>query len=188
MRAPRASGNFPLGTAVYRKPALRPATSWGEVPSSRSSRGNATGVSGGAADLMDRICRILVVEDDDSVRALLGNVLEHEGYDFALASSAAEMRQALEREEYDVAIIDISLRGGEDGFALAEIANEKSCGIILTTGDPQQRARLEASGRRHLLKPFRMLDLTALVDLVLKDTAALCVPRRPPDSPLPARA
>jgi len=33
-----------------------------------------------------------------------------------------------------------------------------------------------------------MLDLTALVDLVLKDTAALCVPRRPPDSPLPARA
>jgi len=137
---------------------------------------------------MDRICKILVVEDDDSVRALLGDVLAHEGYDFALTSSAAEMRLALDGEDYDVAIIDISLRGGEDGFALAELACEKGCGIIMTTGDPGQRARLEASGRRHLLKPFRMLDLTALVDLVLKDTAALCVARKPPDAALPAQA
>lgn len=136
---------------------------------------------------MDRICKILVVEDDDSVRALLGEVLQHEGYDFTLTSGATDMRRALEREEYDVAIIDISLRDGEDGFALAELASEKGCGIILATGDPQQRPRLEASGRRHLLKPFRMLDLTELVDLVLKDTAALCVPRRPPDSGLSAQ-
>jgi two-component system OmpR family response regulator len=130
---------------------------------------------------MDRICKILVVEDDDAVRALLGDLLRHEGYDFSLCSSAVEMRRALDREEYDVAIIDISLRGPEDGFALAELASEKGCGIILTTGDPAQRARLEASGRRHLLKPFRMLEMTELVDLVLQDTAALCAPRAPGD-------
>jgi two-component system, OmpR family, response regulator len=131
---------------------------------------------------MDRICNILIVEDDDSVRALLGDVLEHQGYEFTLASGAAEMRQALGSEEYDVAIVDISLRGTEDGFALAELASEKGCGIILATGDPAQRGRLEASGRRHLLKPFRMVELTELVDQVLKDTAALCVARRPGDS------
>lgn len=136
---------------------------------------------------MDRICKILVVEDDDAVRALLGHVLEHQGYDFALTSSAAEMRNALEIDDYDVAIIDISLRGVENGFALAELASERGCGVILTTGDPAQRARLEASGRRHILKPFRMLDLTALVHQVLKDTEALCEPRRPPDgSAVPA--
>jgi DNA-binding response OmpR family regulator len=137
---------------------------------------------------MDRICKILVVEDDEAVRALLGEVLRHEGYDFTLAGGGAEMRRAFACEEYDVAIIDVSLRDGEDGLALAELASGKGCGIILTTGDPRQRPRLEASGRRHLLKPFRMLDLTELVDLVLKDTAALCMPRRPPDSALPAQA
>jgi DNA-binding response OmpR family regulator len=130
---------------------------------------------------MDRICKILVVEDDDSVRALLGDVLEHQGYEFTLASNAAEMRHALGTDDYDIAIIDISLRGAEDGFALAELASEKGCGIILTTGDPAQRARLEISGRRHILKPFRMMDLAALIDEVLKDTEALCVARRPPD-------
>ncbi|HEX6442390.1 MAG TPA: response regulator [Stellaceae bacterium] len=151
-------------------PAARTGGGWRAVP----------------LDWMDRICKILVVEDDDAVRALLGHVLEHQGYDFALASSAAEMRTALETDDYDVAIIDISLRGVENGFALAEVASDKGCGIILTTGDPAQRARLEASGRRHILKPFRILDLTALVDQVLKDTEALCVPRPPDDSAVPA--
>jgi len=128
---------------------------------------------------MDRICKVLVVEDDDAVRALLGDLLVHKGYDFTLASSAAEMRRALDDEEYDVAIIDVSLRGAEDGIALAELVSEKGCGIILTTGDPAQRPRLEASGRRHLLKPFRMVDLTELIELVLKDNTTLCVPRPP---------
>ena len=136
---------------------------------------------------MDRICKILVVEDDDSVRALLGDVLDHAGYEFTLASSAAEMRQALDAGDYDIAIIDISLRGAEDGFALAELAGEKGCGVILTTGDPDRRAHLEASGRRHLMKPFRMQQLTELVEQVLKDVAALCVPRHDSPPPLPAR-
>ena len=138
---------------------------------------------------MDRICKVLVVEDDDGVRALLGDLLTHQGYDFTLTSSADEMRRALDGEDYDVAIIDISLRGAEDGFALAELAIDKGCGIILTTGDPAQRPRLEASGRRHILKPFRMVDLTELIELVLQDSPTLCVPRPPGDGTvIPVRA
>jgi DNA-binding NtrC family response regulator len=125
-------------------------------------------------ETMARICKVLVVEDDDGVRALLGDVLDHAGYEFTLVGGAAEMRAALALDEYDVAIIDVSLRGAEDGFALAEQASEKGCGVIMTTGDPQQRPRLEASRRHHLMKPFRIQDLTQLVDLVLKDTAAIC--------------
>ena len=138
---------------------------------------------------MERICKVLVVEDDSSVRALLGDVLDYVGYAFTLTSTAAEMRAALDASEYDIAIIDIALRDTEDGFALAEVASEKGCGVILTTGDPGSRVRLEASGRRHLMKPFRMRDLTTLVDDVLKENEALCVPRRPADgSALPAQA
>jgi DNA-binding NtrC family response regulator len=128
---------------------------------------------------MTRICNILVVEDDDSVRALLGEVLDHAGYEFTLARDGAEMRAALDADVFDVAIIDISLRGGEDGFSLGEVAIGKGCSVILTTGDPDRRVRLEASGRRFLMKPFRMQQLTDLVDRILRDTAALCI-RRPP--------
>ncbi|MGD9615367.1 MAG: response regulator [Alphaproteobacteria bacterium] len=131
---------------------------------------------------MDRICNILVVEDDDSVRALLGDVLDHAGYEFRLARDGTEMRAALDEEVFDVAIIDISLRGGEDGFTLGEVASGKGCGVVLTTGDPERRVRLEASSRRYLMKPFRMKELTDLIDEILRDDAALCV-RRPPPAP-----
>jgi len=135
---------------------------------------------------MTRICNILVVEDDDAVRALLGDVLEHAGYEFTLARDGKEMREALDGDVFDVAIIDVSLRGGEDGFALAEVAAEKGCGVILTTGDPDRRVRLEGSGKRYLMKPFRLRQLTDLVDEILRDNAALCM-RRPPSSTLGAR-
>jgi two-component system OmpR family response regulator len=135
---------------------------------------------------MARICNILVVEDDDSVRALLGDVLDHAGYEFALARDGSEMRAALDADVFDVAIIDISLRGGEDGFTLGAVASEKGCSVILTTGDPDRRVRLEASGRRYLMKPFRMKEFTDLVNEILSDGAALCVRRPPTDSALPA--
>jgi two-component system OmpR family response regulator len=136
---------------------------------------------------MDRICNILVVEDDDSVRALLGDVLDNAGYEFMLTRDGTEMRAALDADLFDVAIIDISLRGGEDGFTLGEVASGKGCSVILTTGDPDRRVRLEASSRRYLMKPFRMKELTDLVDEILRDDASLCV-RRPPTNPvLPAQ-
>jgi len=137
---------------------------------------------------MDRICKILIVEDDDAVRRVIGDVLDYAGYDFTLASSGAEMRRALDAEDFDVAIIDVALRDGEDGFALAEVADAKGCGVILTTGDPDRRRRLEKSSRRHLMKPFRLQQLTELVEHVLKDQAALCAPRPRDNSSLPAQA
>jgi two-component system phosphate regulon response regulator OmpR len=136
---------------------------------------------------MDRICNILVVEDDDSVRALLGDVLDNAGYEFLLARDGTEMRAALDTEIFDVAIIDISLRGGEDGFTLGEAASDKGCSVVLTTGDPERRVRLEASGRRYLMKPFRIKELTDLVDEILRDDGALCARRPPTGSALPAR-
>jgi DNA-binding response OmpR family regulator len=131
---------------------------------------------------MTRICNILVVEDDEAVQALLGDVLDYAGYLFTLTSNGDEMRAALDTAAFDVAIIDITLQG-EDGFALAEYAQSKGCGILLTTGDHQQIERIEASGHRHLFKPFRIEELTALVDLILTDTAALCMARPKPDQP-----
>jgi DNA-binding response OmpR family regulator len=137
---------------------------------------------------MVRVCKILIVEDDEAVCRLIGDVLDYAGYEFTLASSGAEMRQALDAADFDVAIIDVGLRDGEDGFTLAEVADAKGCGVILTTGDPDLRKRLEASSRRHVIKPFRIQQLTALVDEILKETAALCAPRPGQNPPLPARA
>jgi DNA-binding response OmpR family regulator len=130
---------------------------------------------------MARICKVLIVENDDDVRDLLGDVFDNEGYHFTMVKSGAEMRDALDDDDYDVAVIDVTQPGHEDGFALAEIARQRGCGAILVTGDHRHLPRLEESGQRYLLKPFRVRQLIEIVDKILAETAAQCVRRKRSD-------
>jgi DNA-binding response OmpR family regulator len=130
---------------------------------------------------MMRICKVLIVENDDHVRDLLADVVEDEGYFFASVKSGREMRAALDEDDYDIAIIDITQPPPEDGFALARVARERGCGVILITGDHHHLERLQASGEHYLLKPFKVRHLTALADKVLTEIAAQCVHRKRSD-------
>jgi two-component system, OmpR family, response regulator len=127
---------------------------------------------------MPRICKVLIVENDDDVRNLLGNVFDLEGYAFTQVKTAAEMHQALDEDDYDIAVIDITLPGSEDGFDLAQIARDQGCGVILITGDHRHRERLQDGAQHHLVKPFRMLQLLEMADKVLAESAAQCVRRK----------
>jgi two-component system OmpR family response regulator len=127
---------------------------------------------------MPRICKVLVVEDDDGVRALLGDIFANEGYRFALVASGAEMQEALDDDDYDIVIIDVLLRSTDDGFALAEAAHEQGCGVILTTGDHRHSDRLAGGDFPYLMKPFKVQEMIALVDQVLQGIGARCVRRK----------
>jgi DNA-binding response OmpR family regulator len=137
---------------------------------------------------MPRICKVLIVENDDGVRHLFGDVLEHEGYDFSTVETGAGMRQALDDVDYDIVVIDVTQPGHEDGFALAQLASDQGCGVILVTGDHLHLERLESSGQYFLLKPFRIQQLVDIADKILVETAAQCVRRKRTDgSFFPAR-
>jgi len=60
---------------------------------------------------MPRICKVLIVENDDDVRDLLGDIFHDEGFRFSMVKSGAEMRAALGEDDYDVAIIDVTQPG-----------------------------------------------------------------------------
>src|SRR5215472_13101168 len=118
---------------------------------------------------MARICKVLIVENDHDVRDLLANVVEDEGYFFATVETGREMRGALDEDDYDIAIIDVTQPGPDDGFALARLARELGCGVVLITGD------------HFLLKPFGVKQLTALADKILTEITAHCVRRKRSD-------
>jgi DNA-binding response OmpR family regulator len=127
---------------------------------------------------MARICKVLIVENDDYVRALLGEAFDDEGFEFDTVESGAEMEDALDDDDYDIVVIDVTQPGDKDGVALADIAHAQGCGVILTTGDRRHAERLEQSGRHHLFKPFRIDELMALVDRILTAATAQCVRRQ----------
>ena len=135
---------------------------------------------------MARICKVLIVENDDGVRDTLADVVANEGYLFATLKTGREMNSAVEDDDYDIVIIDVSQPEG--GFALARVARERGCGVILVTGDRRYLDRLQESGEHYLLKPSRKRQFTTLADTILTEIAARCVRRERSDvSSFPAR-
>jgi two-component system, OmpR family, response regulator len=126
---------------------------------------------------MTRICKVLIVENDAFVRNLLADVFEHAGYSFSTVESGAEMRRALDGDDHDIVVIDVTQPGGENGFDLAQLARERGCGTVLVTGDHRHLERLAESGHRYLLKPFRIQELLDVADKILTETAAQCMRR-----------
>jgi two-component system OmpR family response regulator len=123
---------------------------------------------------MPRICRVLIVEDNEGIQALLGDLFSHEGFRFTIAADGPSMRAALEEGDIDVVVLDVVLPGAEDGFALAEEATARGLPVVLVTGSPHHFDRLEQSGHPYLMKPFYVADLLKLVERALRRARAKC--------------
>jgi DNA-binding response OmpR family regulator len=117
------------------------------------------------------MARILVSDDDDSVRALVCRALRLDGHEVAAASDGAEALEALGRADYDLLLSDIRLPV-MDGIALALTAARErpELVILLMTGFADQRERaagLDALIHDVLTKPFGLANLRAAVGAAL---------------------
>jgi two-component system OmpR family response regulator len=111
--------------------------------------------------------RALVVEDEQVVRDVLMAALRAEGYEVAAASEAGEaLRQARDFEP-DLAIVDVRLGPGPEGFAVARRLQAQFgvALLFLTGGDAPDE--LESPGDHHITKPFSLDTLLWEVEAVL---------------------
>ena len=115
--------------------------------------------------------KVLVVDDDPAITAMLAEYLSEHGYEVAKAASGATMRAALERAVPDVVLLDVGLPG-EDGLTLARYLRERyTLGIIMVTGagDVVDRvAGLEVGADDYIAKPFDPRELRARLKSVLR--------------------
>ncbi|HLN22845.1 MAG TPA: response regulator transcription factor [Patescibacteria group bacterium] len=114
--------------------------------------------------------RILVVEDDPAVQALLATCLRAAGYWVAAASTAREARDELAHGEIALVLLDLQLPDG-DGLTLARtLRTTQNIGIIIVSsaGRPEQRAQgLEVGADDYVAKPVFPRELVARVRNVL---------------------
>jgi DNA-binding NtrC family response regulator len=123
---------------------------------------------------MVRLCRILVIEDNELVLGVVNEAISIEGYQVELVRPPVDHVDDVDFAEYDVAIIDLSLPRGFDGFTLADRAAECGIGVILMSGDHAQFERAARSEHAFLAKPFRLTALIQLLEDVLVKTGAEC--------------
>jgi two-component system phosphate regulon response regulator PhoB len=118
-----------------------------------------------------RDARILVVDDDEQLAALLVLVLEGEGYPVSVASDAPSAIDAVKRGSTDLVVLDISL-GADDGrMVLSQIRELGELPVILISGKGDTADRvlgLRLGADDFLAKPFSPVELVARVESVLR--------------------
>jgi signal transduction histidine kinase/ActR/RegA family two-component response regulator len=112
--------------------------------------------------------RVLLVEDDEEVAALVSEMLDQLGYDVTHAASGAAALGALaDGRNVDLIFSDIMMPGGMNGVELArEIKKRRSdIPVLLTSGYSEGAVHeAEATGIRILAKPYHIADLAAALD------------------------
>src|SRR6478672_13237249 len=111
--------------------------------------------------------KLLIVEDDQSVRTTMVTCLELEGYAVEAVSSTREALDRLERHSYPIVISDIYLdeRTGLDVMRTARRQNP-DCLVILMTGRGSMEtvmAATEGGAFEYLAKPFEMAQMVATI-------------------------
>lgn len=116
---------------------------------------------------MDKLARILVVDDDETIRTTMRAILEDEGYLVDLASTGEEAIQLTMKKTYNIALLDIRLPDME-GIELLKLMRDSvpRTRKVMVTGYPSMQnaiAALNKSADAYLLKPIDNEKLLALV-------------------------
>ncbi|AOB32750.1 histidine kinase [Bordetella sp. H567] len=120
---------------------------------------------------------VLLVEDDDEVAALVGEMIAQLGFEATrVASPAAALGALADGRRIDVVFSDIMMPGGMSGVELAHAIRARRLGlpIVLTTGYMGQEAQAaENDGIPVLPKPYRVEDLGSILRTALGGQASV---------------
>jgi len=114
---------------------------------------------------------LLIVDDDQRIRALLAQFLLRKGFLVSTARDAAHARRLLAGLEFDLIVLDVMMPG-EDGISLARAIRDmmKTPIMLLTAkGETEDRIKgLEAGADDYLAKPFEPRELLLRINAILR--------------------
>lgn len=123
--------------------------------------------------------RLLVVDDDADLRALLTRYLEDQGYHAEAVPDGPAMHAWLAEHTADLIILDLMLPG-EDGLSLARRLREQGqTPIVMLSARGEELDRivgLEVGADDYLAKPFNPRELLARIRAVLRRSNATTPP------------
>ena len=116
--------------------------------------------------------KILVVDDDMRLRALLERYLVEQGYIVRSVANYEQMQRLMERENFHLVVLDLMLPG-EDGLSicrrLRQQENEIPIIMLTAKGDEVDRIiGLEMGADDYLPKPFNPRELLARIRAVMR--------------------
>lgn len=119
----------------------------------------------------ETVSRILLVEDDDEIAAMVIEMLTENGLEAVAVGSAAGMDAMLEKQSFDLVVLDAMLPG-EDGFSICRrLRASSTIPIVMLTalGDEINRVvGIELGADDYVTKPFHPRELMARIKGLLR--------------------
>lgn len=114
---------------------------------------------------------LLVVDDDERLRALLQRYLSSNGYRVTAAADATDARALMKSFAFDLLVLDVMMPG-ESGFDLARAVRESSqVPILILTAKSEAEDRIkgfELGADDYLPKPFEPRELLLRINALLR--------------------
>ncbi|WP_210543454.1 response regulator [Rhodoferax sp. PAMC 29310] len=115
--------------------------------------------------------RVLVVEDDREIRALMQSSLTVEGFDVRTAVTVSEAKALLHNTPPDVMVLDLGLPDGDGIDLVHEVRRHHSLPILVVSARHQEAQKiqlLDAGADDYLTKPFSVAELLARIRVALR--------------------
>ncbi len=121
-------------------------------------------------------CRVLIVEDEETLRESCTSVLDYEGYDVVAVGRGADARDLLQRTRFDIVLLDLNMPQ-VSGMELLQICLKTSPEtlVVIMTGNPNVESSIEAlraGAWDYLPKPFTATHLQILLGRARHSLAA----------------
>lgn len=118
------------------------------------------------------MAKVLVVDDEEQVLGLIGQILTTNGHDCALAPDAAKARQLLKKQDFDLILCDINMPGESGLHFIRYVLKEfpDTAAVMVTAMDDPLTAEvvIEAGVYDYIVKPFDSNGLIISVSNALR--------------------
>ena len=117
------------------------------------------------------MAKLLIVDDEEKIREMIGKYAAHEGYSVALASNGLEALELFKNQDFDVVIMDVMMPE-MDGFktlSMMKEIKEVHCIFLTALGEEYDRIYgFDVGGEDYVTKPFSLKELMMRIKVILK--------------------
>jgi DNA-binding response OmpR family regulator len=118
-----------------------------------------------------KVCRILIVDDEQKIRAVIREYCEFHGYEVEEAKDGMEAVKLCQEQDFGVVILDVMLPRLDGFSACKEIRKTKDVPVIMLSARGEEYDKLfgfELGVDDYIVKPFSPAELMARIKAVLR--------------------
>jgi DNA-binding response OmpR family regulator len=119
----------------------------------------------------DHPARILLVDDEQSIQALLSYPLRKEGYDVVQATDGRQALERFEEQQFDLVVLDLMLPKLDGLEVCRRLRSRSSVPIIMLTAKSEEIDKvvgLEIGADDYITKPFSMREFSSRIKAALR--------------------